>query len=101
MSDEVPNHKEVTYIASDKYILRTVADENILMAIDGDTTTNGALMMLNDTGAFIWKQLQQEITFTSLVLLCRKEFEEQDDMLTNEILEFLNVLIKRNLIVER
>ena len=41
------------------YILQQVAGQNIVLPIDGDIDMN-AMIKLNETGAFIWEQMQSE-----------------------------------------
>lgn len=43
------------------FILREVAGSNVVVCVDGELSFNG-MITLNETGAFIWKQLEKELS---------------------------------------
>ena len=43
----------------DGFILRTVAGSNVVVPIGKRTVDFNGMITLNDTGAFIWRQLEQ------------------------------------------
>ncbi len=57
----------------DGFILRQVAGENVVLP-SGDLDIN-AMITLNDTGAFLWKQLEQETDEDSLVNALLGEYD--------------------------
>ena len=43
------------------FILLEVAGSNVVVCVDGELSFNG-MITLNETGAFIWKQLEKELS---------------------------------------
>ncbi|MBQ2833310.1 MAG: PqqD family protein [Clostridia bacterium] len=82
-------HKEdgKHYQASKDYILREIADESMLIP-SGDLPGN-KLIMLNDSGAFLWKALQTPKTMEDVINMARESYEDPDGMLEAHIQDFL------------
>ena len=83
------------------YLIREVAGEYLLVAIDQAEHSQNQLMMLNETGSFIWENLQEELTMEELVDRARKEFNDADGLIEEHICEFVMALVNYGLIYER
>ena len=59
------------------FILRQVAGENVVIPAGENLDTN-MMITLNDSGAFLWNQLQQEITVDELVDKVVAEYPDVD-----------------------
>ena len=80
------------YRASEKYILREIAGEFVLVPT-GDGPGN-AMITLNKTCAFLWQQLQQEKTIGDLILASRRRFADPNGGLEADIKEFVEYRVK-------
>ena len=58
-----------------KYILRTVADKTVAIAIEQGNEKTDGVITLNDTGAFIFAQINEGSDFDTIV---DKFFDEYD-----------------------
>ena len=58
-------------------------------------------MTLNETGRFIWDNLQDFLTIEELTVRAKKQFIDKNDVLEEEICNFVRTLVKIGLIEER
>ena len=59
----------------DGFILRSVAGTNLVVAVGERSRDFNRMMKLNDTAAFLWRQLERESTEAQLVEALTAEFE--------------------------
>ena len=75
------------------FILRTIAGCNVVVTVGKRTLDFNGMINLNETGAFLWKQLEHETTEDALVLAVLENFEEVDEETArSSIREFLDTL---------
>ena len=72
------------------FILREVAGDTIVMPA-GDMDLN-AMITLNETGAFLWKQLEQEITVEGLIAAVVKEYAVEEEIAKTAVEGFVGKL---------
>ena len=58
----------------DGFLLRQVAGQTVALPIGGELDLN-AMITLNDTGAFLWKLLEQETTEDALTAALLAEYD--------------------------
>lgn len=61
----------------DGYIISTVAGENIVLP-SGDELDLSVMITLNDTGKFLWEQLQEDKTEEDLLQAVIANYEDVD-----------------------
>ena len=61
----------------DGYILRSVGGENLVLP-SGDDLDLSVMITLNDTGKFLWEQLQEEKTEEQLLEAVLATYEDVD-----------------------
>lgn len=61
--------------AKDGFVLRTIVDEYMLMPTGTNITKFDGTVVLNEVSAFIWKELQQEISYQALLEKLLEEYE--------------------------
>ncbi|MGM9889869.1 MAG: PqqD family protein, partial [Floccifex porci] len=88
------------YQANPGFVLREIAGEYILISIAGNTEVTGNIMMLNDTGCFIWKLLEKPKSFEEIILAV-KDCYNDDNLIESDIKEFIQSMLKNKLIIER
>lgn len=76
-------------------------DQYLLVAVGSTEVMQNKLMTLNETGRFIWDNLQDFLTLEELTDRAKKQFIDKDGTLEQEICDFVKVLVKLGLIEER
>lgn len=74
------------------FILRTVAGQNVVVPVGSNTMNFNAAITLNDSAAFLWKQLESEKTEKELLDSLTEEYDIDSATAKSDITVFLNVL---------
>ena len=78
----------------DGYILRNIADEWIIVPIGDKIYDFNGLMVVNETGACLWKILQDECTKEDLINGVMNEYEIDIDTAKKDVDEFIESLVQ-------
>ena len=62
------------------FVLRQIGGNHIVVPIGSQTIDFRCIITLNETGAFLWQQLQQERTAEDLVAALLAEYEVGEDV---------------------
>ena len=73
----------------DGYILKTVAGCNIVVSNDVDTMDFMSMLNLNDTGAFLWRNLENETSEAELLSKLLNEYEINEEIAKRDVCAFL------------
>lgn len=84
----------------DGYLLRNVAGVSIVVPVAERVIEFKGMMTLNETGAFLWEQLQEEKTKEQLLAALLEEFEVEEQMAEQDLQEFLLKLNDVNVLDE-
>ncbi|MBP3435040.1 MAG: PqqD family protein [Clostridia bacterium] len=57
------------------FVLRNICGEYVVVAVGRQTLDFKGLIKLNDTGAFLWEQLQKDCTEEELLVAMRAEYD--------------------------
>ena len=79
-------------------MLREIADLNVVVPIGERVVDFNGLITLNDTGTFLWKQLQEEVNRRDLINGLLKEYEVSENTASKDVDEFINLLKERNIL---
>lgn len=71
------------------YVLKSVADSYIVVALGGDMVDLNTIITLNETGAFIWKQLESDTTVDAIVSEMLKEYDVASDKAYADVESFI------------
>ena len=82
----------------DSFIINQIGDEYIVVPTDDSVTDFGAMISLNETGAFLWENLKNETSIESLCKKVTKEFNIDEKTAMNDTLEFIEILKEKNLL---
>ncbi len=86
---------------SENFIMRTVAGENIIVPIGDEASQFQGLITVNESGAFLWKLLQNEnISEESIKQAFREEYGVDEKTADNDVDEFLHILRMRKILKE-
>ena len=82
----------------DGFILKSIADTNIVVPVGSNSVTFNAIISLNDSGAFLWKQLENEQSEESLLAAMLAEYDVDEVTAKKDIDEFLKSMRQANLL---
>ena len=82
----------------DGFILREVAGNYIVVAVGEAVKGFNGVINLNETGAFLWKQLQEGATEEQLKAAMLEEYDVQEDVAQNDIKAFIDKLNEKGLL---
>lgn len=57
------------------FLLRQVGSQNVVVAIGEESRNFNGIIRLNDTGKFLWENMQSEITEKELTEIMLKEYD--------------------------
>lgn len=75
-----------------EFVLRRLADCNVVLSIGEGAANFNQMTTLNETGRFLWEQLQTEKTVDQLVAALREEYEVNEPTAYQHIQAFTNKL---------
>ena len=73
------------------FLLRQVAGQSVVLPAD-DALNLNMMITLNDSGAFLWKQLEQETDEAQLVAALLREYEVEEETARQCVAEFVKKL---------
>lgn len=74
------------------FSLRNIAGSHIVVPIGSANISFKGMITLNGSGAFIWKQLEEDRTELDLLLALQKEYEIDETAARSDISEFIGIL---------
>jgi len=89
---------EKRYRANPDFLLREIAGEAILMPTG--SSMSGQMLLLNETGAFIWRQLQAAATVQDVLCAVSEAYDGNADSLEAGIRNFITEHLQSGLILE-
>lgn len=92
---------EAVYLGRSGYVVREVAGEFLLIPVTAQEDLPGQMAVMNETGAFLWEQLQQERTMEQLLMAMMSEYDVSREEARADIEEFVTMLKKHQLIAEK
>ncbi len=83
----------------DGFVLKEIAGVNVVVPIASQMISFKAIISLNESGAFLWKQLESEKTEEELLKAFLSEYDIDETTAKNDITEFLSNMKKADLLV--
>jgi hypothetical protein len=80
------------------YVLKKVADSYIVVALGGDIVDLNTIISLNDTGAFIWKQLENETDKEAVVSALLAEYDVTKEQAEKDVDAFIQKMTEAGLL---
>lgn len=81
-----------------EFVLREIAGEYVIIPTGTTALEFNGLITVNEVGVFLWKLLQEEVTLEELVSKVTEEYEVEEAVAKEDILEFLETLKKGGII---
>ncbi len=86
------------YKAGADYILREVAGTNVLISIGGNIADFNGYIQLNETAAFLWKELSVPKTADELIQALTNEFDVSAEQADTAVCAFLTELVRDKMV---
>ncbi len=82
------------------FLLKKVANEYTAIPCDGNYEKLGAMVSLNDTGAYLWRCLEENTSEQDLVSALAEEYAIDDALAEEAVSMFLAMLREHSLLEE-
>lgn len=96
----IPVDPAKRYVASEDYILRSVAGESVLVSLADNDYLGNSILTVNDTFTFLWELYQQPRTLAEAIALAKEEYEDPTGALEGHIRGFLWQCVQLKLLIE-
>lgn len=90
--EKVPSH-------SPSVVTRKTGNEYILVPVAGNIADMDSIYTLNETGAFIWEQIDGKKTIGEIIKAVVEEFDTEPQTAERDVLEFMESM-KKYLIID-
>ena len=88
------------FIIKKGYILRTIVDTHIVVGIGAENYAPTAIMSVNETGAFLWNELEKGASEEQLLDKLCEEYEVDRETAQSDIAAFIEQLTERGIVTE-
>ena len=85
---------------SDQFILRTIADENLLIPVGEAAIHVKGLISLSESGSLLYDKLKDGCSREDLIAVLTAEYEVSEDEAARDTDAFLNQMRQLNMLVE-
>jgi hypothetical protein len=89
-----------SYQVSSGYVVRQIADDFLLIPVKMQEKGESQLAIMNETGKFLWEQLQEGRTMEELIRAMTEAYQVSEKDAVADIIDFLNNLKERKLLQE-
>lgn len=84
----------------DQFVLRTIADEPLLIPVGEAAITTKGLIALSQSGALLYEKLKDGCTQENLVDALVKEYDVSRQEASRDVEDFLNQMRELNMLLE-
>lgn len=81
------------------FVIKNIAGTNVVVPLGSNTVSFRAIITLNESGAFIWKQLETERTEDQLVTALINEYDIDEATARADIKELIGKMQEAELLV--
>ena len=86
--------------AKNGFSIKEVAGSFVIVPVGERLVDFSAMITVNDTGAFLWEKIQDDISADALTEALCNEYDVDEDTAKADVAEFLEVLISKQVIEE-
>lgn len=80
------------------FLLRNVADSFVIVPTGGNIVDFSAMITINETGAFLWEKLKNDVTEDELVASLTSEYDVDEETAREDVTGFVAVLKEKKVI---
>ena len=82
------------------FALRQIGDKWIAVSVSDETDNKKLFITLNETGAFIFKQLESEKNYDSIIKIMTDKYDVTEEKARYDFDRFLDIMRTHNIIEE-
>ncbi|MGM9535423.1 MAG: PqqD family protein [Intestinibacter sp.] len=82
------------------FVFRKIAGDNVIVPIGEQIQRFNGLIKVNDSAAFLWNLLKEEITQEKLIDKLIEEYQIDSSLATSDVENFINILKQNDMIEE-
>ena len=86
--------------ASNQFILRTIADEHLLIPVGESAISVKGLIALSESGVLLYKKLMDGCSREDLITVLTSEYEVSEEEAAQDTDAFLNQMRQLNMLVD-
>ncbi len=90
---------DISMKVRDGFLLKEIAGEYVLVPVGENLVDFSAMAVLNETGAFLWKLMDDETTREELLKAVLEEYDINAEVAGQDIDEFLETMKRHDLLV--
>lgn len=83
-----------------QYVVRNIAGETVVVPVSGGNLDSNVLIMLNETGAFLWNLLYSGSDEDKIVSAFCEEYNVDEETVKNDLYEFISYLESKGIVIE-
>ncbi|MGN1192879.1 MAG: PqqD family protein [Dorea sp.] len=87
------------YQASKDYIYRKIADADVLISVGSNIANFNGYIEINQSAVDLWEKMQTPTGLDELEQLLEKKYGISHETAVEDVLEFVNLLIKHNMVM--
>ena len=80
------------------FLLRQVGEQTVVVAVGEESRNFNGIIRLNDTGRFLWENLQKDITEKELVRIMLLEYDIDGATAEADVADFIETLKEADLL---
>ncbi|HOI46571.1 MAG TPA: PqqD family protein [Bacilli bacterium] len=80
------------------FVIKEIAGNTVVFPVGDEAIKRKAIINLNKTGAFLWKELLQDITQEELVSKVVHQYLIDEELAKTDVANFINLLRKHELL---
>ncbi len=80
------------------FMLKNIAGANVVVPVGSNTVSFRSVITLNESGAFLWKQLENETTLEQILDAMLTEYDVDQATAKADVDEFIELLKKADLL---
>ncbi len=88
----------IIVVIKDNFLLKQIAGDYIVVPVGEKLVDFSAMIVLNETGVFLWKLLKEEKTVTQLVEAVVAEYDIDRGTAESDVGEFIAMLKEKDLV---
>jgi len=82
------------------YIMRKIAGTYVIIPVEDSVADLDGVIAVNDTAAFLFSKLMEEITFDELIENLVSEYDVTEEEAQKDVHDFITILKERNMLEE-
>ena len=90
----------ILYKSVPDYIMRTIAEDNILIKTQNQDFGNSNVYVLNESGAFLWENLAEKKSRAQLINLLVEKYDIERAQAESDVNQFLDKCISEGFVSE-